>query len=76
MIETSPLLTSPVNGKTEVPVHVYLSWSPVQGAKSYSLQLSTTNDFSIIENQDSNLLDFIKDYNINLIQLIEYYLYL
>jgi len=42
----APTLSSPPNGATGVSTTPTLSWSPVAGALSYHLQLSTSPDFS------------------------------
>ncbi len=50
----APALVSPTNVSTNVPFCPALSWSPVAGATTYHLQLSTNQSFlnTIIDNPD------------------------
>jgi hypothetical protein len=43
-----PSLTSPANGAVSVAVNPALSWNTVIGATSYTLQVSTAPDFSVL----------------------------
>ncbi len=44
----APTLISPFNASIEVPVNGLISWSSVEGAKYYNVELSSTPDFQSI----------------------------
>ena len=46
MIYYPPVLDSPANNMTDLPDIISLSWQPVEGALSYHLQVSKSDDFS------------------------------
>ena len=53
-VPSPPLLLSPPDSATDVSTNPALSWSPSLGAESYTLQVSTTSDFSnLIVSEDS-----------------------
>jgi hypothetical protein len=45
---SAPVLSSPANGATEVSITPRLEWHESSGAASYSLQVSTTPDFTTL----------------------------
>jgi|GEM_PF-1974598 len=42
----TPVLQSPINSQQQVPVNPYLYWYAVNGAKTYTLQYSTSSSFA------------------------------
>ncbi len=52
---SAPELLSPENESIDVPLTVVFSWSVVDSAQSYQLQLSKTNDFAVIEIDSSGI---------------------
>jgi transposase-like protein len=51
----APTLLSPANGATGVSLNPILSWSPSTGATSYTVQLSTSSDFSTLTLNQSGI---------------------
>ncbi len=43
-----PILVSPLNNETDVPVDVNLVWEASEGAETYHVQVATASDFSIM----------------------------
>lgn len=52
-----PVLVSPVDGATRIPVSTVLRWNKTANATVYQLQLSKTNDFSSTEIDSIGLAD-------------------
>jgi len=51
-LPSPPTLSSPTNGSTNIFIPALLSWNPSSGAASYTLQVSTNNNFtSYVYNQ-------------------------
>jgi hypothetical protein len=58
---SSPILSFPVNSSIDIGTTVTLKWGKISGASSYSVQLSTSNDFgNIFFNKDAVISDSIK----------------
>lgn len=53
----APLLASPANFATNVPLNTRLEWRPASGANSYRVQLSTSFDFSTILRDTAGVVD-------------------
>ena len=53
----APLLASPANFSTDVPVNTRLAWRPGSGATSYRAQLATSFDFTNIVRDTSGVID-------------------
>ena len=53
----APLLASPANYATNVPINTRLEWRPASAANSYRVQLSTTFDFTTIVRDSSGVTD-------------------
>jgi M6 family metalloprotease-like protein len=51
----SPTLVAPANNLTSIDTLTALIWSPVTGADSYNVQLSTTSNFSVLIKNDTNI---------------------
>ena len=68
-----PLLISPINlSEHQDPGKGTFIWQPVEGASTYNLQLSKTNDFSAFSQDFNDLTDSRYNYS-NLDLLIDYY---
>jgi hypothetical protein len=50
-----PVLTSPLDGATDLPVTPTLSWSTVAGASTYEVQVSVARDFTSVLIDDATL---------------------
>ena len=50
-----PVLSSPGNKLTDLPVALLLKWNPSEGAVTYSLQVSTSADFSSLLVSQNNI---------------------
>ena len=51
----APILMSPINNETDVLLNLQLNWFPVNYATAYTVQVSTTNDFSsLILDEETN----------------------
>ncbi len=54
---TAPVLISPENNATNYVFNPFMQWQPVENASSYSLQISTTNDFSSLLADESGITE-------------------
>ncbi len=54
---TPPVLISPENNSTNYVFNPTMQWQPVENASSYSLQISTTNDFSSLLVDESGITE-------------------
>ena len=60
---STPVFSSPSNGAAGTVLNPTISWIPVSGATSYTLQVSTVSNFSILIVDQSNITDSL--YNIS-----------
>ena len=55
-----PTLSSPLNGATNLPVNIVLTWNKATDAGTYQVQVSTDSLFSIFVINDSTISDTVK----------------
>jgi len=58
----TPVLTSPTNGSTEIPVNANFSWEEVADANSYSIQIAEDAGFTSLIADESDLTETAFNY--------------